>query len=289
MKIVEPSFEVIEDQLEKLTIPERIEQCGRICYKSEGRITPDSAIPFCKKMVESGHGAVLEMATVHLVVNLDMVDLPESKYISVDFTEDEECIISGSIRGFLEVEGLSMNIEGFLADEHPVFFSSDVARGWESQGVRFATQEEIPASHRHVAVKFIVNRAVSHELVRHRPCSFLQESQRYCRYEDEVVFIRPEWWDKGKQSLIGSCEYDWESHMSACENRYREFLARGKTPQQARAVLPNSTKTEVIVYADLPEWKHIFSLRDHPAADPEMRRVMAPLHQEFKRRWPDFF
>lgn len=77
--------------------------------------------------------------------------------------------------------------------------------------------------------------------------------------------------------------------MDDCEVAYKKLLKTGLSPQQARSVLPNSTKTEIIVYADLPEWKHIFSLRDHPAADPEMRRVMAPLHQEFKNRWPGFF
>jgi thymidylate synthase (FAD) len=121
--------------------------------------------------------------------------------------------------------------------------------------------------------------------VRHRPCSFLHESQRYCRYEDEVIFILPEWFSR----LPHKSGDDWRHHMSSCENRYREFLKQGLKPQQARAVLPNSTKTELIVYASLPQWKHMFNLRCSPAADPEMGRVMRPLEQEFKTKYPEAF
>jgi len=79
---------------------------------------------------------------------------------------------------------------------------------------------------------------------------------------------------------------DWLSHMESCEMRYREFLKAGLKPQQARAVLPNSTKTELICYASLPQWKHMFNLRCDKAADPEMRRVMIPLREEFKEKYP---
>ena len=114
---------------------------------------------------------------------------------------------------------------------------------------------------------------------------FVHNSQRYCRYEDEVVFILPEWFRQGYRQA----ELDWGSHMSSCENRYREFLKSGLKPQQARAVLPNSTKTELIAYASLPQWKHMFNLRCSPAADPEMIRVMRPLEQEFKTKYPEAF
>lgn len=286
MRIIDPSFEFIEDHLAMLTIPERIEHCGRICYKSEARISPGSAIPFCKKMVESGHGTTLEMAMVHLVVDEGL--LPESKYVEISRFNDHQFVVSGSIRAFRESPGeYGSGIWNFLAAEFPLFFAeSDPPR---HDRVRFAEPHEIPDEHIHVAVKFIVNRAVTHELVRHRPCTFLQESQRYCRYDDDVVFIEPEWWDKSKRSIIASAEYDWESHMNTCECRYKELLFRGLKPQQARAVLPNSTKSEIIVYAALPEWKHIFNLRCSPAADPEMRRVMIPLREEFKQRWPYIF
>ena len=102
MRVVEPGFEIIEDELSQLSIHERIERCGRICYKSEGLITPLSAEPFCKKMVTSGHGAVLEMATIHLVV--DDYSLPESMFIDITPVQGTDCrsIVSGSVRAFME-------------------------------------------------------------------------------------------------------------------------------------------------------------------------------------------
>ena len=185
-------------------------------------------------------------------------------------------------------------IWNFLAEEYPLLFTeSDPSKG----DIRFAQPHEIPWQHEHVAVRVVCSRAISHQLVRHRPCAILQESQRYCRYDGErfngeVTFIRPGWWDKSRQSLIGSCEYNWESHMSVCENRYREFLSRGKAPQEARGVLTNDAKTELLIYANLPEWQHILNeetMRCSPHADPEMQRIMKPLREEFKCRWPEQF
>ena len=137
------------------------------------------------------------------------------------------------------------------------------------------------SKHRHVGVKFIVNRAVTHEIVRHRPCSFLQESQRYCRYSEnkfggEVTFIKPMFYEEGTP------EYDmWKKAMEDTEQIYLKLLETS-TPQAARTVLPNSCKTELIVYANLQEWKHIFKLRTTKAAEPSMREVMIPLHAELQ-------
>ena len=142
--------------------------------------------------------------------------------------------------------------------------------------------------HRHIAVKFIVNRAVTHEVVRHRPCSFLQESQRYCRYSDdkfgsEVTFIQPMFFAED------SPEYAlWEKAMLETEQLYLKLLETS-TPQAARTVLPNSCKTELIVYANLEEWRHIFSLRTTKAAEPSMREVMIPLQEDFQHRFPSIF
>ena len=143
-------------------------------------------------------------------------------------------------------------------------------------------------THRYIAVKFVVNRAVTHEIVRHRPCSFLQESQRYCRYSEdkfgsEVSFIKPLFF------LEGSPEYAlWEKAMIETEQLYLKLLETS-TPQAARTVLPNSCKTELIVYANLKEWRHIFSLRTTKAAEPSMREVMIPLQEDFQQRFPSIF
>ena len=107
----------------------------------------------------------------------------------------------------------------------------------------------------------------------------VHNSQRYCRYDDEVVFIRPEWAD-GEWALF-------RAHCETSEMMYRVRIAKGLSPQQARGALPNDTKTELIVYASLPEWKHVFAMRCGKAADPEMRRIMVPLREQFKREYPE--
>ena len=151
-----------------------------------------------------------------------------------------------------------------------------------------ALSPELLVKHRHLAVKFIINRAVTHEIVRHRPCSFLQESQRYCRYSDnkfggEVTFIKPMFYTEGTP------EYDmWKKAMEDTEQIYLKLLETS-SPQAARTVLPNSCKTELIVYANLVEWKHIFKLRTTKAAEPSMREVMIPLQEDFKQRFSDIF
>jgi thymidylate synthase (FAD) len=143
---------------------------------------------------------------------------------------------------------------------------------------------ELLVRHRFVAARLVVNRAVSHELVRHRPCSFLQESQRYCRYGDDrfgqqVTFIKPVFFEEE------SSEYgQWLTAMEETEKAYLKLLETC-TPQAARTVLPNSCKTEIIVYCNLKEWRHIFSLRTSPAAEPSMREIMTPLEQEMKKRF----
>lgn len=132
-----------------------------------------------------------------------------------------------------------------------------------------------------VPVKFICSRAVSHELVRHRPCSFIQQSQRYCNYSgnrfgNEVTFIKPSAFfpDSSPEYRV------WEDSMATAERAYMTMLRGGCTPQAARNVLPNSCATEIIVYATLTEWKHIMRLRAHPAADPAMQQLMLPLNKK---------
>ena len=123
----------------------------------------------------------------------------------------------------------------------------------------------------------------SHQLVRHRPCSFLQESARFCKYDDGVTFILPEW-------VVPRKHEDWFSlQCSISESAYLSRRREGLSPQQARGALNHDTKTELIVYASLPEWKHIFAMRCAKAADPEMRRIMIPLREQFKAEYPEMW
>ena len=287
MKIIKPSATIIEDELAALSIYQRIDACASVCYQRPPKPTEEEAQEFCRKMLSVKHMSTLEMAVIHLWIDSrEYMDVPDSKYIITTYINRNGVIVSGSIIAFMEAD-LSTEVRNLLATYYPLFFGSRVNYGPAyvagREPLRLAEPEEIPWQHKYVAARFIVNRAVSHELVRHRPCTFLQESQRYCRYEDEVVFIRPTWMDEGNANFDGLFEYS----SAVAEGHYRTFLRRGLKPQQARAVLPNSTKTELICYASLPQWKHIFDLRCSPAADPEMRRVMIPLREQFKERYKE--
>ena len=310
MKIIPPSFTVLE-QLDRESLPVRIEYCGRVCYKSEDRIDRESAIPFVARMAEHGHNSVLEMGVLTLEVecrqqeSIDGLFRCQPRYLFIDTPADNRLLVTGSVRAFREMllfhprDAVVRAMSSFLHQRHDWFFTGipqEIAPAGEDgirvSRVRLEEVDRLPAAllekHRHIAVKFVVNRAVTHEIVRHRPCSFLQESQRYCRYSDdkfgsEVTFIRPLFFAEG------SVEYNvWQQAMRECEKMYLQLLETC-TPQAARTVLPNSCKTELIVYCNLAEWKHIFRLRTSKAAEPSMREVMIPLQEDFRDRFPAVF
>jgi thymidylate synthase (FAD) len=140
-------------------------------------------------------------------------------------------------------------------------------------------------------VKFICDRGVSHEIVRHRLCSFLQESTRYCNYTkdkfgNEITVIEPAGYNQWSD-----CEQiQWRDGMAFSESKYNQLIGEGLTPQQARAVLPNSLKTEICVRANFREWRHIFKLRAiSKAAHPDMRSLMTPLYEQCKSLLPCVF
>jgi thymidylate synthase (FAD) len=308
MIIVDPGFE-IQDELDRASLAVRLEACGRICYKSEEKITVDSALPFVQKIAEHGHNSVMEMAvvTLRLCCTADHIAdffQCQPKFLIIDMVENG-LLVTGSIRAFRELSSSFSRVEvvramvDFLGSRHPYLFEN-VWKPLPSSGISDIAVEKIPLPevehfadalllrHRYLGVKFIVNRAVTHEIVRHRPCSFLQESQRYCRYSqdkfgNQVTFIRPMFFPPD------SPEYKlWQEAMEETEALYLQLLETS-TPQAARTVLPNSCKTEIIVYCNLAEWLHIFRLRTTPAAEPSMREVMIPLEAEMKSRYPQIF
>ncbi len=306
MIIVDPSFE-LQDDLDASSLAVRLEACGRICYKSEDKITEDSAVPFVTKLAAHGHNSVLEMAAVTLRVNCSDDEVRtflshQPKYFVVDYL-DGSILVTGSIRSFREMykragENKVVNAMVSLLVSRGAFLFDGVYdaqqavtpdSGVQVEKLSLKDVENLPDDllirHRYVGVKFIVNRAVTHELVRHRPCSFLQESQRYCRYSqdkfgNQVTFIKPMFFEEG------SNEYAvWKDAMEYTEKLYLELLETS-TPQAARTVLPNSCKTEIIMYCNLEEWKHIISLRTPPNAEPSMREIMIPFAEELKKRYP---
>lgn len=284
MKIIEPSATIIENELVDLSICQRIDRCASVCYQRPSKPTEEEAEKFCLKLIDSDHLPALEFAVLHLI--MDEYCVPESSYLHTNYINGDEVIVSGSLRAFMEADYVQ-DTANFLSDKYSLFFNGNST---EDASVRFAEVDEIPWQHKHVAVRVVCSRAISHQLVRHRPCSFLQESQRYCRYDDEVVFIRPEWVSAehfGKQPEFAG--WTWESAMESVEFRYQQMLKNDLSPQQARTVLPESTKTEMIIYAILPEWLHIFRMRCSKAADPEMRRIMLPLREQFKVEYPEMW
>lgn len=143
--------------------------------------------------------------------------------------------------------------------------------------------------HEKLTVKIICDRGVSHEIVRHRIASYSQESTRYCNYYadkfgNELTFIKPYFWNKdfAKYKI-------WENTMLYIEKTYMELIEAGAKPQEARSVLPNSLKTELIVTMNLREWRHFFKLRADKAAHPQMRQIALPLLKEFQNEIPVIF
>ena len=143
--------------------------------------------------------------------------------------------------------------------------------------------------HEKISVKIICDRGVSHEIVRHRIASYSQESTRYCNYTkdkfgNELTFISPIFWDKDSK------EYKmWLMVMQQIEDSYFQLIADGIPPEQARSILPNSLKTEIIVTMNLREWRHFFILRTSKKAHPQMREISIPLLKEFKAILPAVF
>ncbi|PID76767.1 MAG: FAD-dependent thymidylate synthase [Deltaproteobacteria bacterium] len=303
MIVVEPSFE-FQDKLDAAGIAVRLEACGRICYKSEDKITEDSAVPFVKRLASYGHNSVLEMAVVTVQVDCTEQEAGrffalQPKFLVVDQYQGG-LLLTGSVRSFRELgkrcpdAGAVRAAIALLAERHPWLYEGIYEAGAavdpaiRVRKVRLDEVESLPDEllmrHRYMGVKFIVNRAVSHELVRHRTCSFLQESQRYCNYNREkfggqVSFVRPVFFREGSE------EYRiWLAAMQEAEARYLKLLETS-SPQAARTVLPNSCKTEIIVYCSLEEWRHIIRLRTPKNADPSMREIMLGAAEEFAGRY----
>lgn len=202
MKIIKPDVEFLTP-VDGAAIVKHLELCGRVCYKSEGKISENSAQKFLKNIISRGHEAVLE--------------------------------------------------------------------------------------HFSFTVKFICDRGVSHEIVRHRLASYCQESTRYCNYSkdsfgSEITVIKPLFLKEGTNG--------WDSWKRSCEvaeTEYFNLLDFGCTAQEARSVLPNSLKTEVVMTADIREWRHFLKLRCSPAAHPQMREVALILLDKVRSRIPVLF
>lgn len=202
MKIIKPSVEILDD-LNPEEILKKLELCGRVCYKSEDKITDESAVKFISNIIKQGHESVLE--------------------------------------------------------------------------------------HVSFSVRFICDRGVSHEIVRHRIASYSQESTRYCNYSKgqfngEITVIEPCFLVPGTEG------YDmWYRACQMAEQYYFSMLDWGCSPQEARAVLPNSLKTEIVMTANVREWRHFLKLRTSKASHLQMREVADMLLTELNFILPSLF
>lgn len=292
MKIIKPSFEIIDepDALKK------IELCGRVCYKSENRITDDSAETFVKNLIRRGHESVLEHVQIIIKI-IDKSDVQKFTEINDEIfncfgwvnmlrmtNQNGRYIISGNVRMWRDFMRRVSPAVVFAPLEllHGVLFD-DVNKTptLNTTTAEIITTDELQTddefnTHATETVRFICDRGISHEIVRHRMASFSQESTRYCNYAGDITFIAPPF----------AC-LEWVKSMEYAEKSYNEMTRKGLTPQECRSVLPNSTKTELIMTATRDNWKHFFELRTAAAAHPQMREIAVPLRDEMERRWND--
>lgn len=301
IEIIDQSHEIIRETGIKL-----IELAGRTCYKSEDKITKTSAGKFIKMLAEKGHLSVLEHLNVRIQYpNVDQylpVKVRRSPFLNVS----DRCVISGNVRAFKEVFeanrkdrifALTMT-EDILRAEYPEIFGKRPIASLDPLPMAklIAEQELHPEdrmNHTYRTVKFITNRGITHELVRHRPVSYSQESTRYVNYGGKrIKFVAPVWAETATCDLNADvAENDQERFwLLACGMaaiQYQGLLDAGWRPEQAREVLPNALKTEIIVTCNLTEWAHIFKMRCSSKAHPQMQALMCPVMADFIEEFPD--
>ena len=232
-----------------------------------------TAEDFVNMLIKSGHGAMLEHGTVYMQIDsfLDIpgdekLDKKVNQYDSNRFTKVNSMYIGqGCWRSYITTN-LRVLIENNWLDDLKY-----ICRPTEYHAKR-------------VTAKFICDRGVSHEIVRHRVMSFAQESTRYCNYSkdkfgQELTFIEPAW--EFPSSDIVNTRERFEAMLKEAEANYMELITLGFKPQEARAVLPNALKTEIVVTAFIDDWKHFFELRCSNAAHPDIRKLALDLQNQF--------
>lgn len=277
MTLIEPNVMLITEK----DPAKKIELAGRTCYKSEDKITSNSAEKFMKMLISRNHLAMTEHAIFCFEYDTDnaedaycvykiLKNISRFAYTTVTQVKKQcyRVLYSANMRVLIE-NNIIYDDEYSLYDFN--FSQYGVALDLINfeEDIKDKTDEEIK-NHRFTTMRFITDRGVTHEIVRHRPCSFAQESTRYVKYNNNnMQFIKPtdyDSWEPGVKGLfLNSC--------NEAETNYCALMNRGLTAQQARAVLPNAIKTEIVVTANDEEWHHIFDLRCDKAAHPDMRKI----------------
>lgn len=283
MKLIESSVQIIEEK----DPYKMIELAGRTCYKSEDKITENSAKEFVDRMIKLGHGAMLEHGTIYLTIDGEDPNL--SKIQSNPHTK-------------VNLVPYEVLTEGNYTISYKAYITTNLRVLVENNLKELLCYQVEPTEHheKRITAKFICDRGVSHEFVRHRVFSFAQESTRYCDYSknkfgNDITYIIPSWLDlpEGKYSNWDNdwCdvselkllypEVDNLSDPANCflqsiknaEYYYFMLINRGWKPQQARQVLPNATKTELVMTGFESDWEHFFELRCSGAAHPDAKKL----------------
>ena len=306
MKLIKPSFEILES---KGSLKD-IELAARTCYQSQGKITEDdsSAITLVDNLLKRNHMAMMEFGeniVLHIDENLylsllDCSHLPFYKHFNFTNFSSSRVILSVNPRSaleFMDFVETNNNLYYYDLNIHKLttsFINYLPVRIVNRYISVFTDTTEVPYNiptldfeieklvHKTVTVKFVVDRAIANELVRHRHCSFAQKSTRYCDEKGDIEFIEP-CWDYEKPDIFTKDSPNFEHSLRDSEYIYKHLRHDGWKPEQARNVLPNALATEIIINANLQEWKHIFELRCDKASHPQMREIMIPLQEEFKQ------
>jgi len=262
MKLIESSVQIIEEK----DPYKMIELAGRTCYKSEDKTTENSAKEFVDRMIKLGHGAMLEHGTIYLKIDkTEDGHLPPARLYWSDGNRKKYTRVRKHGNSIYVTTNLRVIVENNRLDD--LQYQVDPTEHHEKR----------------ITVKFICDRGVSHEFVRHRVFSFAQESQRYCNYSkdkfnNEITFIMPSWWNYNS-SIIESGERYFCEILQKCEDYYKSLLDMGYKPQEARVVLPNATKTELVMTGFESDWEHFLSLRTSKNAHPDAQKLANELKE----------
>lgn len=272
MKLIESKAEYIP----QTDLYKHIELCGRTAYKSEDKITENSAKEFVDRLVKSKHGAVLEHGTVYLII-------PEREQKRYEYTL---LICNPYTKAILH------DRDCYITTNYRVIIENDITH------MLAYTSKPTEFHEKRYTVKFTCSRSISHELVRHRKFSFVQESQRYCNYSKdkfggEITFIKPSFItvdelpsniDRNTSPEVFKA-FILKVAFDSSESDYFDLIKKGCTPQEARAILPNATKTEVLMTGFSSDWARLFELRLYESTGkvaPDMKVLMQKAWKEFE-------
>lgn len=260
-----------------------IERAGRVCYRSEDKIIDGSGIKFVNNIVKRKHYSVIEHSNLVLRSKDKskhpryQMEVERSVFDSNFFNfciDKDRTHISGNWRAWIEWLN-RVNPDERIETIEDFITSFQYA---ENDEYEMVTGDDIPLEAKMITAEFVTDRAVTHELVRHRPASYSQESQRYVRYDGGMLFVKPAWYDYAKPDAVTA----WTQSVGYAEKMYIRLREAGMKAEDARTILPNSTATKIVMTAPLNEWKHVFKLRLSPAAYPQIRNMLTPIRDGFE-------